>query len=128
QLRYENCMEDIFHLLDIIEEMGNNNICEITEEDIDLVVRGYVEQKISLYYSSPNAQTLSASMYIIGLIAEAKARVIADSWYYWVYKKDELLILLNHQYIDDSEDGDDRFGEFLALLESDTDINTASLT
>ena len=97
QPTYENCIEDIFHLLEIIEEMGNSNH-EITENDIvdvfcksntkkvqesglaelkayksgqklkfgkpkefasymlaDLIVRGYVEQKISLYCPSPNA-------------------------------------------------------------------------
>ncbi len=91
-------MEDIFHLLDIIKEMGNKNIREITKENIgevfyksnikriqelglvkldiyksdqkskfekpkeltyymftDLIVRSYIEQKISLYYSLPNA-------------------------------------------------------------------------
>jgi len=53
----------------------------------DLVMRGYVKQKISLYYSSPNAQNLSVSMFIVGLVAEAKTRVMKDSWYYWVHKK-----------------------------------------
>jgi len=53
----------------------------------DLVVRSYVEQKISLYYSSPNAQNLSASMFIVELVAEAKMRVMEDSWYYWMHKK-----------------------------------------
>ena len=53
----------------------------------DLVIRDYIKQKVSLYYSSPNAQTLSASMFIVGLMAEAKARVIEDSWYYWIHKK-----------------------------------------
>ena len=129
QPTYENCMEDIFHLLEIIEEMSNNNY-EITEDDVvevfcksntkkiwesglteleiykngwklkfgkpkefsgyilaDLVVRDYVEQKVLLYYSSPNSQTLSASIFIEGFTAKAKARVISDSWYYWVHKK-----------------------------------------
>jgi len=45
----------------------------------DLVVHGYVEQKILLYYSLPNAQNLSVNMFIIGLIAEAKMRVMKDS-------------------------------------------------
>jgi hypothetical protein len=45
----------------------------------DLVVRDYVEQKTLLYYSSSNAQTLSASVFIEGLATEAKARVIKDS-------------------------------------------------
>ncbi|CAB5211334.1 unnamed protein product [Rhizophagus irregularis] len=53
----------------------------------DLIVRGYVKQKTLLHYSSPNAQTLSASVFIEGLTTEAKARVIKDSWYYWVYRK-----------------------------------------
>ena len=53
----------------------------------DLVTRGYIEQRVLLYYPSPNAQTLSASMFIVGLMAEAKARVIEDSWYYWIHKK-----------------------------------------
>ncbi|CAB4427918.1 unnamed protein product [Rhizophagus irregularis] len=102
QPTYENCMEDVFHLLEIIEEMS------LTELEIyksgrkpkfgkpkefsayilaDLVVRGYVEQKTLLHYPSPNAQTLSASVFIEGLAAEAKTRVIEDSWYYWVHKK-----------------------------------------
>ncbi|GES91104.1 hypothetical protein GLOIN_2v1788371 [Rhizophagus clarus] len=52
----------------------------------DLVARGYIEQKISLYYSSPNIQTLLMGMFIIGL-KEAKERAIVDSWYYWARKK-----------------------------------------
>lgn len=129
QPTYENCIEDILHLLEIVKEMSNNNY-EITEDDVvevfcksntkriresgltelevyksgqkpnfgkpkefasyilaDLVTRGYIEQKISLYFSSPNAQTLSTSMFITGLVAEAKVRAIADSWYYWIHKK-----------------------------------------
>lgn len=121
QPTYENCIEEVFHLLEIIEEMSNNNY-EITEDDVvkvfcksntkkiresglneleiyksgrkpkfgklkefsgyilaDLIVRGYVEQKTLLHYSSPNAQTLSASVFIEGLTTEAKARVIEDS-------------------------------------------------
>ncbi|CAI2176513.1 18737_t:CDS:2 [Funneliformis geosporum] len=93
-LTCENCIGDILYLLDIVEEMGNSN-CEITEDDVVEIfcksntkkiresVRSYVEQKISLYYSSPNAQNLSASMFIVRLIAEAKMRVMEDSWYYW---------------------------------------------
>ncbi|CAB4441893.1 unnamed protein product [Rhizophagus irregularis] len=131
QPTYENCIEDILHLLEIVKEMSNNN-CEITEDDVvevfcksntkkiwesglteleiyksgrkpkfgkprelgsymlaDLIIRGYIEQKNLLRYSSPNAQTLSASMFIIGLVdeAETKIRVTADSWYYWIHKK-----------------------------------------
>ncbi len=33
QPTHENCVGDILHLLDIIEEMGNSN-CEITEDDV----------------------------------------------------------------------------------------------
>jgi hypothetical protein len=33
QLTYENCIEDVFHLLEIIEEMSNGNY-EITENDV----------------------------------------------------------------------------------------------
>ncbi|CAG8726672.1 4408_t:CDS:1, partial [Funneliformis caledonium] len=33
QLTHENCIGDILHLLDIVEEMGNSN-CEITEDDV----------------------------------------------------------------------------------------------
>ncbi|CAG8627424.1 10800_t:CDS:2 [Funneliformis mosseae] len=108
---YGNCIDDIFHLLEIIEEIKNNTNCEITEDDIvevfcksntrkiresgltelesykNLVVRGYVKQKISLYRSSPSAQTLLANMFIIGLVAGIKENVIADSWYYWINKK-----------------------------------------
>ena len=126
---YENCIDDVCHLLEIIEEMNSNNF-EITEDDVvevfcksntkkiresglaelevyksgrkpkfgkpkevtsyilaDLVIRNYIQQKTSLYYSSPNAQTLSASTFITGLVAEAKVRVMEDSWYYWVHKK-----------------------------------------
>ena len=122
QPTYENCINDIFHLLEIIEEIKNNTNCEIIEDDIveifcksntkkiresglaelesyksrrkpkfgkpkevasymlaDLVVRGYIKQRISLYRSSPSAQTLSANMFIIGLIAGIKEKVIADS-------------------------------------------------
>ncbi len=129
KLTYENCINDVCHLLKIIEEMNNNNF-EITEDDVvevfcklntkkiqesglaelevyksgqkpkfgklkelagymvaDLVICNYVQQKTSLYYSSPNAQTLSASIFIIGLVTEAKVRVMKDSWYYWIYKK-----------------------------------------
>ncbi|CAI2190294.1 770_t:CDS:2 [Funneliformis geosporum] len=32
-LTCENCIGDILHLLDIIEEMSNSN-CEITEDDV----------------------------------------------------------------------------------------------
>ena len=53
----------------------------------DLIVYGYVKQKISLYYFLSNAQNLSVSMFIVGLVAEAKTRVMEDSWYYWVHKK-----------------------------------------
>jgi len=45
----------------------------------DLVICNYVQQKTSLYYSLPNAQTLSASIFITGLVAEAKVRVMEDS-------------------------------------------------
>jgi superfamily II DNA helicase RecQ len=126
---YENCINDICHLLEIIEEMNNNNF-EITEDDVvevfcksntkkiresglaelevyksgrkpkfgkpkelagymlaDLVIRNFIEQKTSLYYSSPNAQILSARTFITGLVAEAKIRAMEDSWYYWVHKK-----------------------------------------
>ncbi|CAB5306689.1 unnamed protein product [Rhizophagus irregularis] len=129
QPTYENCIEEVFHLLEIIEEISNNNY-EIIEDDVvevfcksntkkiqesglneleiyksgrkpkfgkskefsgyilaDLIVRGYVEQKTLIHYSSPNAQTLSASVFIEGLMTEAKARVIEDSWYYWVHRK-----------------------------------------
>ncbi len=129
KLTYENCINDVCHLLKIIEEMNNNNF-EITEDDVvevfcksntkkiqksglaklevykngqklkfekskelagymvaDLVIHNYVQQKTSLYYSSPNAQTLSASIFITGLVAEAKVRVMKDSWYYWIHKK-----------------------------------------
>ena len=115
------CINDICHLLEIVEEMNNNNF-KITEDDIvevfcksntkkirklglielevyksgrkpkfgkpkelagymiaDLVIRNYIQQKTSLYYSSPNAQTLSASIFITGLIAEAKIRIMEDS-------------------------------------------------
>ncbi|CAB4493376.1 unnamed protein product [Rhizophagus irregularis] len=130
QPTYENCVEDILHLLDTVEEINDGGNYEIIEDDIvevfcksntkkiresgmtelkvyksgrkpkfgkpkeltsymlaDLVVRGYIEQKISLYYSSPNAQTLSMSMFIIGLKEGAKERAIVDSWYYWTHKK-----------------------------------------
>ncbi|CAG8660723.1 18191_t:CDS:10 [Rhizophagus irregularis] len=113
QPTYENCVEDILHLLDTVEEINDGGNYEIIEDDIvelkvyksgrkpkfgkpkeltsymlaDLVVRGYIEQKISLYYSSPNAQTLSMSMFIIGLKEGAKERAIVDSWYYWTRKK-----------------------------------------
>ncbi|CAB5395424.1 unnamed protein product [Rhizophagus irregularis] len=130
QPTYENCVEDILHLLDTVEEMNYSNNCEITEDDIvdvfcksntkkirelgltelqvyksgrkpkfekpkelagymlaDLIVRDYVEQKISLYYSSPNAQTLSMNVFIMGLKEGARERAIIDSWYYWTRKK-----------------------------------------
>ncbi|CAB5376239.1 unnamed protein product [Rhizophagus irregularis] len=123
QPTYENCVENILHLLDTVEEMNYSNNCEITEDDIvdvfcklntkkirelgltelqvyksgrkpkfgkpkelagymlaDLIVRGYVEQKISLYYSSPNAQTLSMNVFIIGLKEGARERAIIDSY------------------------------------------------
>ena len=126
---YENCIDDVFHLLEIVKEMSKSG-CEIHEDDVvevfcksntkrirelglielevyksgrkpkfgkpkevasymlaDLVVRGYIKQRISLYRSSPSAQTLSANMFIIGLVAEIKEKVIADSWYYWINKK-----------------------------------------
>jgi|ERR1044071_1401368 superfamily II DNA helicase RecQ len=129
QPTYENCMGDILHLLEIVEEMSTSN-CEITEDDVveifcksntkkiresgltelevykngqkpkfgkpkelasymlaDLITRGYIEQRVSLYYSSPNAQTLSVSMFIVGIMVEAKARIMNDSWYYWMHKK-----------------------------------------
>ncbi|UZN99576.1 uncharacterized protein OCT59_000843 [Rhizophagus irregularis] len=34
QPTYENCVEDILHLLDTVEEMNYSNNCEITEDDI----------------------------------------------------------------------------------------------
>jgi len=33
QPTYENCMRDILHLLEIVEEMSNSN-CEIIEDDV----------------------------------------------------------------------------------------------
>lgn len=45
----------------------------------DLIVRGYINQKISLYYSLPNAQTLSMNMFIIRLKEGAKERAIVNS-------------------------------------------------
>ncbi|CAB5378115.1 unnamed protein product [Rhizophagus irregularis] len=104
QPTYENCVEDILHLLDTVEEMNYS----LTELQVyksgrkpkfgkpkelagymlaDLIVRGYVEQKISLYYFSPNAQTLSMNVFIIGLKEGARKRAIIDSWYYWTRKK-----------------------------------------
>ncbi|GES72623.1 putative sgs1 protein [Rhizophagus clarus] len=95
QPTYENCVEDILHLLDTVEEINESSNCEITEDDVvevfcksntkkfgNLVAHGYIEQKISLYYSSPNAQTLSMNMFIIGIKEGAKERAIVDSWYY----------------------------------------------
>jgi superfamily II DNA helicase RecQ len=130
QPTYENCIEDILHILDAVEEISDNGFGEITEDDIvevfcksntkkiwesglaelevyksarkpkfgkpkelagymlaDLVVRGYIEQKTLLYYSSPNAQTLSMSMFVVGLKEGAKERAMVDSWYYWTRKK-----------------------------------------
>ncbi len=44
----------------------------------DLIVYGYVKQKISLYYFLSNAQNLSVSMFIVGLVAKVKTRVMKN--------------------------------------------------
>ncbi|CAI2189200.1 10902_t:CDS:2, partial [Funneliformis geosporum] len=91
---------DICHLLEIIEEMISINF-KIIEDDVvevfcksntkknrksglaeleelasymltDLVIRNYIQQKTSLYYSLPNAQTLSANTFIMELVAKVK--------------------------------------------------------
>ncbi len=49
---------------------------------VNLVIHDYIKQKISLYYSLSNAQTLSISIFIMKFEAEAKVRIMIDSWYY----------------------------------------------
>jgi len=46
---------------------------------VELITHGYIEQRVSLYYFSRNAQTLSVSMFIVGIMAEAKVKIMKDS-------------------------------------------------